>query len=479
MLKSPHAASPLTYCNPLPLPDYPRGRCSIDPSIMPGGDVLGGDFRETADPTVLYEADGPNGARWVLYSSAGMAYVSEDFVTWRHHRVEPYDAGYAPTVEKFRGRYLLTACTAGLWVSDDALGPFVEVGPFVDPDGEPVPEWMDPMLFADGDALFAYWGLGEGGIKGAPLDPDEPRKLLEHPKTLFEFDASKKWERYGEHNEDASKSFTEGAWMLKANGKYFLTFAGPGTEFSTYAMGAYVGETPMGPFVYQRRTPICADRHGLVRGPGHGCIVPGPGGTWWAFYTCAVCVRHMFERRIGMDPAGFDADGHLFVDAASEAPRRAPGRQPQPHSGNSPEWLPVNHAKQRVTASSVAAGRDWIYATDGSMKTWWQPTAGDVLPSLEIELGRTYTLRSCRVVWTEPQLDYEAGLGPEATGWRLEARVGGDWKTVVDRWDSTEDWLIDYRACEAVEADAVRLSWDRARRATAVGVVDWSVFGEG
>ena len=62
-----------TYCNSTPLPDYPLGRNfflnKTDKS-----------FRETADPTVLYD----NG-KWYLYSSCGMAYVSEDFITWKHH----------------------------------------------------------------------------------------------------------------------------------------------------------------------------------------------------------------------------------------------------------------------------------------------------------------------------------------------------------------------------------------------------------
>ena len=43
-----------TYCNPIPLPDYPLGRMGLDREY---------NWRETADPTVLYE----NGI-WYLYS---------------------------------------------------------------------------------------------------------------------------------------------------------------------------------------------------------------------------------------------------------------------------------------------------------------------------------------------------------------------------------------------------------------------------
>ena len=89
-----------TYCNPLPIPDYPIGRNAPD----------GGRFwRELADPTVIYE-DGV----WYLYPSCGMVWWSEDFVTWRHKRMEPYDCGYAPTVVKHRGRFWLLAFDSNL-----------------------------------------------------------------------------------------------------------------------------------------------------------------------------------------------------------------------------------------------------------------------------------------------------------------------------------------------------------------------------
>ena len=52
-----------TYCNPTPLPDYPIGRTCYYRNL----DIH---FRETADPSVIYE-DG----KWYLYSSCGMMYL--------------------------------------------------------------------------------------------------------------------------------------------------------------------------------------------------------------------------------------------------------------------------------------------------------------------------------------------------------------------------------------------------------------------
>ena len=104
-----------TYCNPTPLPDYPIGRLCYKDDF-----VRREDFRESADPSVIFD----NGV-WYLYPSCGMVYWSDDFIHWNHEHMEPYDIGYAPTVVKHKGRYLLCAMSSELYVSDSPLGPFV------------------------------------------------------------------------------------------------------------------------------------------------------------------------------------------------------------------------------------------------------------------------------------------------------------------------------------------------------------------
>ena len=44
------------------------------------------------------------------------------------------------------------------------------------------------------------------------------------------------------------KPYIEGAWMNKFNGKYYLQYACPGTQYNIYADGVYVGDSPLGPF---------------------------------------------------------------------------------------------------------------------------------------------------------------------------------------------------------------------------------------
>lgn len=167
-----------TYCNPLSIPSIPRGTDGWQIMDFTGEEPS--DYRSISDPSVLYE----NG-RWYLYPSYGMAYVSNDFTTWKHIRTTPYDMKYSPVVVPFRGRYLMTSHSHGLYVSDSPLGDFGYIGDFITPDGKPFRP-VDPALFVDDDGrLYLYFFMMEksqhkrafiSGSCGVELDGDDPRK---------------------------------------------------------------------------------------------------------------------------------------------------------------------------------------------------------------------------------------------------------------------------------------------------------------
>ncbi len=471
---------PRTYCNPIPLPDYPRGRLTRDKARGPWGYRNNGrmvDFRETADPSVLYY-DG----KWYLYPSCGMAWVSEDFCAWRHAPMNLDDIGYAPTIMAHRGAFYLTASGyPTLYRADSPLGPWEHAGTIVDPSGEPLPHFADPMYFADDDGcVYLYWGCGGPGIFGCKMDAAHPAQAETVPKILFTYNPDHVWERYGHFHENPAVSWVEGPWMCKSGTTYYLTYTAPGTQYPTYGMGVYTAASPLGPFVYAPRNPFLYDPHGLVQGPGHGCVVRGPHQTLWVFYTCLVGYHHNFERRIGVDPAGFDADGNLVAPGASEWPQWAPGLLPRPQDGNDTGWLPTTLMKPTF-ASSEAPGRTTLYAVDNNIRTWWQPADDDLLPWLEVRLESDFTLHACRVIWAEPGLEYDAGALPGPFRYRVEVkrRQEDDWQTVVDRTESTEDFLIDYRPFPAVTAAYARLVITGYPEGIRPGVVDFQLFGTG
>lgn len=230
-----------TYCNPLNLPDCPRG--TDPPHVMDFTGETVPDYRSVSDPSVLYEK-----GKWYLYPSYGMAWVSENFVTWKHVRTSPYNMKYSPVVVPFRGRYLMTSHSNGLYESDSPLGDFNFLGDFILPNGEPFTP-IDPALFVDDDGRLYMYGFFFGdetrrcviptGTYGVELDPDDPRRLLTHPVTLFTFNGNHEWERFGENRQDTLSGWIEGQWMLKKNGRYYLIYATSGTEYSSYCMAAY------------------------------------------------------------------------------------------------------------------------------------------------------------------------------------------------------------------------------------------------
>lgn len=457
-----------TYCNPIPLPDYPIGRLCIKKWRE-----YKCDYRETADPSVIYE----NGV-WYLYPSCGMAYYSEDFKTWKHKRLEAYDIGYAPTVVKHNGKFYLTAYDAGLYVGNTPLGPFEYLGCFKTVMGEEI-KVGDPMLFSDNGRLYLYNGCGKE-IRCAELDSNNPTQLITENMLMLEMNTKEHiWERMGEWNQDPTYSWIEGAWMYKRNDTYYLTYSAPGTEWISYGMGAYKGKSPMGPWEYMKTSPFLLSKTGLVRGTGHGSIVDGPNGTVWVFYTLCVCYGGAFERRIGFDPIGFDENGDIIPTSASETPSFAPGVIKEPWLNNKTDLLPLTQGMS-AKASSYTEGRDELYAVDDSMKTWWQPRDDDKEPTLSVYLaGEPFDIYTARIMWRDVGLDYAKGLLPEPIGYVIEAKCkDSEWECVLDKSDNCEDMLIDYVYLKQVKATEVRIRITKKPSKTKIGLISFSVFGK-
>ncbi len=456
-----------TYINPTPLPDYPIGRFSLDDDF---------NWRETADPSVLYE-DG----KWYLYTSCGMVYYSEDFCTWKHQRMEPYDCGYAPTVVNHKGHYYLCGSLSDLYRSESPLGPFESIGRFTLPDGRELERCYDPMVFSDDDGrLYLYYSTGLPEVLGVELDSEEPTKLLSEPKLLIKYDPSHIWERGGEDNEDGTICSLEGPWMYKKNGVYYLIYCAPGTEYSTYGMGAYKGSGPLDGFSYMKTSPFTYKKSGVVRGPGHGCVAEGPGGTLWAFYTCTMCYMDPMERRIGFDPVYINDEGDLVCPEVTENPRFAPGVVADPIKDGDTGLICVT-GRRRCTATSSAPGRDPIYATDEDLMSWWQPADGDENPSLTVRMAPLGVICSAvRLIWRDVGLSVKNGIMPGAFKYKIELRLKEEceeWTTVVDRTDSDEDMLIDYRTFEEFKANEVRITVTGHPENVMSGLVNISVFG--
>ena len=115
------------------------------------------------------------------------------------------------------------------------------------------------------------------------------------------------------------------------------------------------------------------------------------------------------------------------------------------------------------------------------MLSWWQPATEDENPTLTVQTsfsGTPIDIYSARIIWRDVGLDIKKGVLAGAFGYKIEAEDGdGKWICVLDRSESREDLVIDYRPLLHVKAKRVRLVICNWPQGIAPGVVNFTVFG--
>ena len=219
-----------TYCNPLSIPDIPSGRF-LDTDQTRTDPRAYTDYRSISDPSVVYH-DG----RWILYPSYCVAWVTEDFVHWKHVDIGVPQLRYSPAVVQFRGKWYLSGHSmTELYCADDPTGPFTVCRHFTDVHGH-ITAPVDACFLADGDRLYIYWIhclAPEPGVDvetvtctvGVELDPDKPWQMLHEPVELNRYDPSLAWQRMGEHHQNRRMGWIEGQWMKKIGSRYYLMYS--------------------------------------------------------------------------------------------------------------------------------------------------------------------------------------------------------------------------------------------------------------
>lgn len=479
-----------TYCNPLPIPNIPyaddmrmikHAPVMYDEADYSPKEVA--DYRSISDPTVFFYDN-----KWYLYPSYGMAWVTEDFQHWEHKRTTPYCPKYSPCITTWGDKFLLTSWGCPLYVADNPLGPFELLGDYIMPDGTHfVP--IDPAIFTDDDGriyMYAYEGeplegkgIHNGKTIGYELDKENPRQVVRGPVDLFKMNTQNHpWERNGFYNQDTRFGWIEGQHMLKYRGRYYAIYATPGTSFGTYCMAVYYSdEGPLDGFKPQKRNPLTLSKHGIVSGAGHGCVERGPNDTLWAFYTIATPYTHKYERRIGMDLVAVDENGELYCPhGVTQMPQYVPGYMEDPVKCNDPGYLPLN-VHYWGTATSHNPGRDAIYAFDDNNISFWEPDPSDPRPAITSELNVPYYVGAVRLFWHDGELCYREGRVPGPIQYILEGHWNGEWFTLLDRSENTEELNIDYQTFPPVSCDQVRLTIVGKPEGINPGLIDFTVFG--
>ena len=424
------ATKPKTFCNPL----------NLNYRFM---EIEGGEgIREAADPVVVSFKD-----RYYLFASKSSGYwYSTDFRNWTHvyisDSVLPIE-DYAPGIFVHGGYLYYVGSTHGKGMLYRSASP--EKGEW-----EAVKEIMsfwDPAFYVEGNNLYMYYGC-------SPVDPIKMQVLdlntLEAKSEVIDCFNRKKeirgWERTGEANELPRRPYIEGAWMTQHNGKYYLQYAAPGTEWKSYADGCFVSSSPMGPFTYMSNSPVSYKPTGFIGGAGHGCLFTTKNNSYWKAVTNAISIRHMFERRISFYPAGFDKDGLPFTNTyLGDYPIFLPSdRGTKGVEKKSPGWMLLSKGKP-VTASSSIDNCSPNLAVDEESRTAWVAKGNGGSEWLQIDLEEKMQIYSIQVNFDEygaTQKGYSSDLYQRYR--LLASRDGKNWSIIVNNSQKRTDMPHDY-----------------------------------
>jgi xylan 1,4-beta-xylosidase len=273
-----------------------------------------------ADPHVIRHE-----GKYYLYptldSKGYDVFVSEDLVHWEQKPkcfTDPRGGVWAPDVfhhKKGDGKFYLYYTVnkpgggkqIGVAVADGPLGPFGDRGNLVD-------GAIDAHLFQDDDGAFYLYYVKLPGFRITVQPMSDPLTKKGEPTEVIRPTAD--WER-------KKGAVTEGPWMLKNKGLYYLMYSGSGADGPDYAIGYAISKSPLGPFAKHPGNPI-AKRGDGVFGPGHHSVVAGPDGKLWMVYHQQNGEKIGWDRFLAIDPLWFDEQGVIHARTTRATNQPAP-----------------------------------------------------------------------------------------------------------------------------------------------------------
>jgi hypothetical protein len=356
--------------------------------------------REAADPVIILFKD-----EYYLFASKSGGYwhstnlIDWDFITSSELPFEDY----APAVVAIRDTlYFMASGKAPVTIyktSEPKTGRW-KVANAAFPIG-----MTDPDLFLDDDGrLYFYYGCSPiEPIYAVELDPVtfNPKGK---PAGCFNSDKEKYgWEINGDYNNQTDRPWVEGSWMTRPNGKYYLQYAVPGTQYKSYCDGVYIADNPLGPFKVALHNPFSYKPGGFIAGAGHSCTFQDKYGNYWHITTMTISQKHMFERRLGLFPVFFDKDGTFYTYTGfGDFPFSIPRKKISGPDELSPQWMLLSYNKP-VEVSSELPGYPKNNAADEEIRTYWSAKTGSKGEWITIDLQNESVVNAIQINFAENQ----------------------------------------------------------------------------
>lgn len=425
-----------TYCNPMDI-NYRYNFEQMNEKIS---------YRSGADPVIVNH----KGEYYLFVTISGGYWHSKDLINWKYIEPNkwPFEDNCAPAAISVRDTLFIFQSTFTqrpiLFTTEPEKGKLNFFNRWMPLLPDSLGPW-DPALFYDEDIdrWFMYWGSSNVfPIYGCELDYNQKLIYKGEIKKLIYLDPEKHgWERFGPNHTSNVKPFIEGAWMTKYNGKYYLQYAAPGTEYNVYANGVYIGNDPLGPFTYAPYNPISYKPGGFMCGTGHGNTFQDNYGNYWNTGTPWIAVNWNFERRIAMFPAFFDKDDQMFVNTRfGDFPHYLPTKKLTNKDELFTGWMLLSY-KKLSSSSSVKDTFDVKYVTDENPRTFWVAKENKSAEWVIIDLEKIYDVKAVQINFTDYKSNlYDNDTNKVYTQYKFFSSIDGkDWNVIVDLSNEKQD----------------------------------------
>jgi beta-xylosidase len=208
---------------------------------------------------------------------------------------------WAPSVIKaLNGKfYMYVSVGSEVWVgmSEHPLGPWknakADNSPLIHRDYFEGYHMIDAEAFIDDDGqAYLYWGSGLNWVNGK----------------CFAVKLSTDMVTFTENPVDITPpNFFEAPFMLKENGKYYLMYSDGKAIDETYKIRYSVGDTPFGPWMEGKNSPVLAtDKAKNIFGPGHHSVFKENGQHYIIYHRIHPQDKEYVLRELCLDSLNFD-----------------------------------------------------------------------------------------------------------------------------------------------------------------------------
>jgi len=433
--------------------------------------------REAADPTMVTFKN----EYYLFASKSGGYFHSTDLINWDLITTKDLPLeDYAPTVVVMKDAlYFMASGNAPITIYKTANP---KSGKWAVANAHFPIGMTDPDLFLDDDGrLYFYYGCSDKDpIYAVELDT-KTLNPIGQPIALF--NSNKKehgWERFGDYNEKDESPWVEGSWMTKHDGKYYLQYSVPGTQFKSYCDGLYESDKPFGPFKLAAHNPVSAKPEGFIASAGHSSTFQDKYGNYWHVSTMTISQKHMFERRLGLFPTFFDEDGVFHVYTGfGDFPFKVPTKKISGPEELFPNWMLLSYNKP-VKVSSELTDHPKNFASDEEIRTFWSAKTGNKGEWIMMDLQKVSTVNAVQINYAENETKI-MGRNPDIYyQYLLEYSTDNKtWKTLADKTKSKTDVPHDYVELKSpVKARYIRLTNYKVASGT-FALAGLRVFGNG